>query len=321
MVKMSNGWHRSSTTERRHSRSPLGWLRSRASSRRCNRMPTSSAPHHVPRHHRLAPETRGGSQDLADVVRLDASFGLAEALRPEVTEMVWIETPVNPTWDVIDIALSANLAHQAGAVLAVDSTVAPPVTTRPLDLGADLVFHSATKYYNGHSDVLAGIVVTGQLNPGGKTFAPCAPSAEALSLPSRRGSCCEACARCHFAIRERPQMRWPSPGGSTAILPRSRALSRAGRPSRSRDCRPSDDRRLRRNGVLAAQRRSRGRRTNGIGDRGLPPGDVPGRSRKPRGAPGRSRRTGVNGSQNLLRLSVGIEAERDLIADLDQALG
>jgi cystathionine gamma-synthase len=73
---------------------------------------------------------------------------------------VWIETPCNPTWDVIDIAAAAEAAHGAGALLAVDSTVATPVLTRPIELGADLVFHSATKYLNGHGDVLAGVLVT-----------------------------------------------------------------------------------------------------------------------------------------------------------------
>jgi cystathionine gamma-synthase len=73
---------------------------------------------------------------------------------------VWIETPCNPTWEVIDIAGAAEAAHAVGAVLAVDSTAASPVHTRPLELGADLVFHSATKYLNGHSDVVAGALVT-----------------------------------------------------------------------------------------------------------------------------------------------------------------
>ena len=63
-------------------------------------------------------------------------------------------------WDIADIAASAAIAHQAGARLAVDSTVASPVLTRPLELGADMVMHSATKYLNGHSDVLAGALVT-----------------------------------------------------------------------------------------------------------------------------------------------------------------
>ncbi len=85
---------------------------------------------------------------------------LAKAVVPGKTDIVWIETPVNPTWDVIDIAAAAEIAHAAGAILAVDATVAPPVTTRAIDFGADLVFHSATKYLNGHSDVLAGLVTT-----------------------------------------------------------------------------------------------------------------------------------------------------------------
>ncbi len=75
-------------------------------------------------------------------------------------DLVWIETPSNPYLHVLDIAGCAQLAHQAGAVLAIDSTVAPPVLGRPLSFGADFVFHSATKSLNGHSDVLAGLVVT-----------------------------------------------------------------------------------------------------------------------------------------------------------------
>ncbi len=74
--------------------------------------------------------------------------------------LIWIETPANPTWQVIDIAAVARLARAAGARLVVDSTAATPVLTRPLELGADLVMHSATKYLNGHSDVLAGALVT-----------------------------------------------------------------------------------------------------------------------------------------------------------------
>ncbi len=92
--------------------------------------------------------------DAADIEQLRA------AVVPGQTAIVWIETPVNPTWDVIDIAAAAEIAHAAGAILAVDATVSSPVTTRALKLGADIVFHSATKYLNGHSDVLAGILVT-----------------------------------------------------------------------------------------------------------------------------------------------------------------
>ena len=90
--------------------------------------------------------------------------GLKKAVQPGRTELVWIETPANPSWAVVDIALAAEIAHEAGAILGVDSTCAPPCTTRALDLGADLVMHSATKYLNGHSDVLMGAVVTKETN-------------------------------------------------------------------------------------------------------------------------------------------------------------
>ncbi len=81
------------------------------------------------------------------------------AIRPGQTRLVWIETPANPLWTVTDIAATAQIARAAGARLAVDSTVATPVLTRPLDLGAELVMHAATKYLNGHSDVIAGVLV------------------------------------------------------------------------------------------------------------------------------------------------------------------
>ena len=83
---------------------------------------------------------------------------LEQKLIPGETRLVWLETPANPTWAVTDLEAAAKLAHQAGALLAVDSTAATPVLTRPLELGADLVCHSATKYLNGHSDVLAGFL-------------------------------------------------------------------------------------------------------------------------------------------------------------------
>jgi cystathionine gamma-synthase len=95
-------------------------------------------------------------RDLTDLVQLQ------RALRPGETCLVWIETPANPTWEVADIAAIARHAHEAGAIVAVDSTCATPVHCRPLALGADLVMHSATKYLGGHSDVLAGALVCGQ---------------------------------------------------------------------------------------------------------------------------------------------------------------
>ena len=91
--------------------------------------------------------------DMADPAALRA------AMRPGQTKLVWIETPANPLWTVTDIAATAQIAHAAGALLAVDSTVATPVLTRPLALGADIVMHAATKYLNGHSDLIAGALV------------------------------------------------------------------------------------------------------------------------------------------------------------------
>ncbi|HEX2581709.1 MAG TPA: PLP-dependent transferase [Dongiaceae bacterium] len=85
---------------------------------------------------------------------------LAQALRPGLTQLVWMESPVNPTWEVLDIARAAEFVHRAGARLIIDSSAATPVLTRPLTLGADLVMYSATKFLNGHSDVVAGCLVT-----------------------------------------------------------------------------------------------------------------------------------------------------------------
>ena len=85
---------------------------------------------------------------------------MARAVRPGKTKLVWVETPCNPTWDVTDIRAVADIAHDAGALLGVDSTAATPVLTQPLALGADMVMHSATKYLNGHGDVLAGVLIT-----------------------------------------------------------------------------------------------------------------------------------------------------------------
>ena len=94
-----------------------------------------------------------------DLIDATDTGALAAALRPGKTRIVWLETPANPTWEVTDVAASSELAHRAGALVCVDSTAATPVHTQPLALGADFVMHSATKYLNGHSDVLAGAVV------------------------------------------------------------------------------------------------------------------------------------------------------------------
>jgi cystathionine gamma-synthase len=84
---------------------------------------------------------------------------VAAAIRPGRTRLIWVETPANPMWEITDLAGLCELAHAAGVRVAVDNTVATPVLTRPFEHGADLVVHSATKYLNGHGDVLAGAVL------------------------------------------------------------------------------------------------------------------------------------------------------------------
>ena len=90
---------------------------------------------------------------------------LAAAIRPGQTRLLWVETPANPTWEITDLAAACELAHSAGVRVAVDNTVPTPVLTRPFEHGADLVVHSASKYLNGHSDVLAGAVLSARQDP------------------------------------------------------------------------------------------------------------------------------------------------------------
>jgi len=91
--------------------------------------------------------------ELYENASLDDLAAKAASHRPRV---IWIETPANPTWDITDIAAACEIARPVGAMVAVDSTVATPLLTRPIELGADIVMHSATKYLNGHTDVIAG---------------------------------------------------------------------------------------------------------------------------------------------------------------------
>src|SRR3984957_1200671 len=101
----------------------------------------------------------GVETDFVDITDLDA---VRAAMRPS-TRIIYAETIANPTTAVADLRQLAEIAHERGAVFVVDSTLAPPVICRPLEHGADLVVHSATKYIGGHSDVTGG-VVTGSLD-------------------------------------------------------------------------------------------------------------------------------------------------------------
>ena len=92
--------------------------------------------------------------DMTDPARFEA------AIKPK-TKLVWIETPTNPLLKIVDIAAIAAIAKQRGLLVAVDNTFASPALQRPLEHGADLVMHSATKYLNGHSDMVGGMLVVG----------------------------------------------------------------------------------------------------------------------------------------------------------------
>ena len=108
------------------------------------------------RHWLLTEATRWGLN--VDFVETDNLDQLRAAVVPGRTKLVWLETPSNPLWTITDIAAAAEIAHAAGARLAVDSTCASPFHTRPIALGADIVMHAATKVLNGHSDVVAGVL-------------------------------------------------------------------------------------------------------------------------------------------------------------------
>ena len=109
----------------------------------------------------LANAARSWGLDV-EFIAMEDLAALRAAIRPGKTKLVWVETPANPLWTITDIAAAAEAAHSVGARLAVDSTAATPVLTRPLALGADVVMHSATKYLNGHSDIAAGTLTVGR---------------------------------------------------------------------------------------------------------------------------------------------------------------
>lgn len=89
------------------------------------------------------------------------------AIRPN-TKMLYVETPANPTMDITDLKACAELAHANGMILVVDNTFSSPYLQRPLEFGADVVFHSMTKFLNGHADIVAGMIVTNDKALGGK---------------------------------------------------------------------------------------------------------------------------------------------------------
>ncbi len=126
----------------------------------------------------LSDDAYGGTFRLARQVHAPAGLVVAttdltdvDAVRAawtDATKLVWIETPTNPLLRIVDIEAVAAFAHERGALVAVDNTFATPALQQPLSLGADLVLHSSTKYLGGHSDVVGGFVATNDVEIGAR---------------------------------------------------------------------------------------------------------------------------------------------------------
>ncbi|MEQ8857123.1 MAG: PLP-dependent aspartate aminotransferase family protein [Pseudomonadales bacterium] len=252
---------------------------------------------------------------------------LRGALRPN-TRMVWIESPTNPLMKLVDIAAVAAVTHEAGATLMVDNTFMSPYFQRPLELGADLVLHSTTKYVNGHSDLVGGLVVTddealaerlGFLSNalGGiqSTFDAylCLRSLKTLAL---RMQAHERNARAVAEFLEgHPAITWVAYPGLTS------------HPQHALACRQTSGHggmlsfRVR-GGLTGARRVLEGvevftlaESLGGVESLIEHPGLMTHASMP------QAQRLALGIDDELIRLSVGIESVADLIADLDQALG
>ena len=246
---------------------------------------------------------------------------LERAVRETKPAIVWIETPSNPMLDVVDIVRAAEIARAAGALLAVDSTAATPILTRPLALGADLVMHSATKYLNGHSDVLAGVLVTKQIDERWSAIRADRHDAGALLGPFEAWLLLRGLRTLALRVRE----------ASKNALAIARFLE--GHPKVERVLYP---------GVASHPQHALAKRQMDGGFGGLLSFLVTGDAAAALAVAGRlrliARATSLGGTEsliehrftiegaatgvppNLLRLAVGIEDADDLIADLAQAL-
>ena len=260
----------------------------------------------------------GGTAEFVDTTDLDAT---RRALEPGAT-LLWVETPSNPLLRVSDIAALAALAHGRGALLGCDNTFASPVLQQPFALGADLVMHSTTKYLGGHSDLLGGIVVAREdgaplerlrdfQGTGGGVPSPfdCWLLLRSLpTLPLRvRQQAASALAVARFLAADRRVERVHYPG-----LENHPGHALAGRQMRGGYGAvvsvqvPGDAAR-----ALAVAARTK------LFTRATSLGGVESLIEHRASVEGPLSRT----PPNLLRMSIGLEHEADLVADLDQALG
>ena len=256
-----------------------------------------------------------------DLVPNGDMAALRAALRPGATKIVWAETPANPGGAVTDLAAAAAAAHGAGAGLVVDNTLPTPVLCRPLEHGADLIMHSATKQLNGHSDVLAGALVTAREDDlwtrcrRERAFrgAVLGPFESWLLLRGMRTICLRVAASARNALRIAEALDG-HPAVSTVLYP-----GLPGHPGHDIAARQMDGGfgavvSLRLKGGPAAARQVVGAlrlfhdatSLGGVESLAEPRGLVEG--------------PGSPVPDDLVRLSIGIEAAGDLVADLEQAL-
>lgn len=209
-----------------------------------------------------------------------------EAAFTPKTKMLWIESPGNPLLSITDIAACAELAHARGTLLGVDNTFATPALTRPLELGADIVMHSATKYIGGHTDVLGGALVVKDRalferlyfiqNATGAVMAPLESY-----LSSRAEDLGTACARAIAYCRLDRRLVGKRASRCEGLLPRP---ARASGPR----CRPpANGRGVWSHAELRGQRRVRGCQTTGRIDAVVSAGSQPGSHRVAHRAAGR----------------------------------
>jgi cystathionine gamma-synthase len=218
----------------------------------------------------LTEATRWGLK--IDFVETDDLVALKAAVKPGVTKLVWAETPSNPLWTITDIAGAAEIAHAAGARLAVDSTCASPVHTRPLTLGADIVMHAATKVLNGHSDVVAGVLCAREDDEFWGRVKTVRKMQGGILGPFEAYLLMRGLRTLH--VRQERQ----SAGGA-------RALSRPAAASRPRHRLPADGGRLRLHALDPGHRRRGGGGEGRRQCRALQARDVAGRRREPDRAP------------------------------------
>ena len=259
---------------------------------------------------------RGIAVDFVDMSDIDAVHAL---VRPQ-TKLVWIETPSNPLLRISDIAALATLAHRHGARLACDNTFATPILQRPLAFGADVVMHSTTKYFGGHSDVMGGALVFARRDAFHDTVfhrrhitgGVLAPFSAWLtlrgcrSLPARMAWHCRNAREVAAFLAAHPAVECVNYPGLTSHAGHAIAAKQMSDfgGMLSLQLRGGRDAALRVAGAvrLFVNATSLGGAESLIEHRASVEGANP------------------TSPQNLLRLSVGLEDPVDLIADLDQAL-